>query len=370
MLPEGAVGKSDAPKNQRSVRPAEPERVRQDRPHRHGPGRIRHVIEVASRVLTEQVSSGGSNLIANREHREQRLDSTGSAEQMAGHRLGRADCELLCVVPETALERHRFGEIPERGGGPMRIDVVDVLAVESRVAQSVLHAAGGTLAALLRRGHVVGVAAHTVAGELGVDPGAPALGVLELLENHHACALGQNEAVAVSSLRVESARADEKPPTVSSVIAASAPTATIASQSPYSIRRPDSPMQCAEVVHAVTIARLGPFSPCMIERFPEIMLMMVLGMKNGEILRGPPFSTSLCVSSIIGSPPMPEPTLTPMRVALASVTSRPESFSACTPAAMPRWMKRSMRRASFGDRYAATSKFLTSPAIWLESKPG
>src|SRR6266850_2059318 len=34
---------------------------------------------------------------------------------------------------------------------------------------------------------------------------------------------------------------------------------------------------------------------------------------------------------------------------------------------MPRWMKRSMRRASFGDRYAATSKFFTSPAIWLES---
>src|SRR5882672_980929 len=30
-------------------------------------------------------------------------------------------------------------------------------------------------------------------------------------------------------------------------------------------------------------------------------------------------------------------------------------------------MKRSMRRASFGDRYAATSKFFTSPAIWLES---
>src|SRR5216117_603172 len=65
----------------------------------------------------------------------------------------------------------------------------------------------------------------------------------------------------------------------------------------------------------------------MIDRFPEIMLIIVLGMKKGEILRGPPFSTSLCVSSIIGSPPMPEPILTPMRAALASVTSRPESFS-------------------------------------------
>src|SRR5262245_47971535 len=37
---------------------------------------------------------------------------------------------------------------------------------------------------------------------------------------------------------------------------------------------------------------------------------------------------------------------------------------------MPKWMKRSMRRASFGDRYAATSKFFTSPAIWLETLAG
>src|SRR6267143_428268 len=35
---------------------------------------------------------------------------------------------------------------------------------------------------------------------------------------------------------------------------------------------------------------------------------------------------------------------------------------------MPRWMKRSMRRASFGDRYRATSKSFTSPAIWLDSR--
>jgi len=79
-------------------------------------------------------------------------------------------------------------------------------------------------------------------------------------------------------------------------------------------------MQCVEVVQAVTIARFGPLRPNMIDRLPEIILMIVLGMKNGEILRGPPFSTSLCVSSIIGRPPMPEPMFTPMRTALASVT--------------------------------------------------
>src|SRR5215213_3590668 len=33
-------------------------------------------------------------------------------------------------------------------------------------------------------------------------------------------------------------------------------------------------------------------------------------------------------------------------------------------------MKRSMRRASFGDMYGERSKFLTSPAIWLARRDG
>src|SRR5881394_3638711 len=33
-------------------------------------------------------------------------------------------------------------------------------------------------------------------------------------------------------------------------------------------------------------------------------------------------------------------------------------------------MKRSMRRASFGDMYGARSKFFTSPAIWLDRRDG
>ena len=74
-------------------------------------------------------------------------------------------------------------------------------------------------------------------------------------------------------------------------------------------------MQWLAVVQAVTIARFGPLKPYMIESWPAIMLMIVPGTKNGEILRGPPSSSALCVSSISGRPPMPEPMLTPMRSA-------------------------------------------------------
>ena len=62
------------------------------------------------------------------------------------------------------------------------------------------------------------------------------------------------------------------------------------SASPYWISRAASPMQCVLVVHAVTTARFGPVMPYLIDTWPEIMLMMVPGTKNGEILRGPPSS--------------------------------------------------------------------------------
>lgn len=94
-------------------------------------------------------------------------------------------------------------------------------------------------------------------------------------------------------------------------------------------------MQCRPVVHAVTIARFGPLMPNLIDRWPEIMLMIDAGTKNGEIRRGPRLSSSVCVTSIIGSPPMPEPTTTPTRSAFSSVTWKPLSCIACMPAAMP-----------------------------------
>ena len=67
--------------------------------------------------------------------------------------------------------------------------------------------------------------------------------------------------VAGSSLRVESARDAQKPPTPSGETVASAPPATITSASPYSMRRAASPMQWLAVEHAVTIARFGPWKP-------------------------------------------------------------------------------------------------------------
>ncbi|CFO65555.1 Uncharacterised protein [Bordetella pertussis] len=71
------------------------------------------------------------------------------------------------------------------------------------------------------------------------------------------------------------------------------------------------------------------------ESWPEMRLINDAGTKNGEMRRGPLANISVWVSSMRGRPPMPDPTITPMRSALVSVTSRPQSRHACMPAARP-----------------------------------
>src|SRR6266550_2269148 len=73
---------------------------------------------------------------------------------------------------------------------------------------------------------------------------------------------------------------------------------------------------------------------------PAARLTIAAGIKNGEILRGPPFSKFECSRSITSNPPIPEPICTPMRGENSSVTCKPEDFMASSAAAIARWMKR------------------------------
>src|SRR5215510_1571927 len=91
-----------------------------------------------------------------------------------------------------------------------------------------------------------------------------------------------------SSLRVESARIAAKPPTPIGVTAASEPPQIMMSASPREITRNASPTACAPEEHAVHGAEFGPLAPKRIETCPAAKLIMLDGIKKGEILRGPP----------------------------------------------------------------------------------
>ena len=90
------------------------------------------------------------------------------------------------------------------------------------------------------------------------------------------------------------------------VIAASEPPAIITSAAPRLMISKASPMACADAEQAVQVAEFGPLAPNRIETWPAARLMIADGMKNGEILRGPPSSSALCSRSMVVNPPMPE----------------------------------------------------------------
>ena len=109
-----------------------------------------------------------------------------------------------------------------------------------------------------------------------------------------------------SSFRVESARIAAKPPTPIGVIAASEPPAIITSASPRRMISNASPIACADAVQAVHVARFGPRALNRIDTWPAARLMIDAGMKNGEMRRGPPLSSSWCSRSMVWKPPIPE----------------------------------------------------------------
>src|SRR5258707_4770 len=114
-----------------------------------------------------------------------------------------------------------------------------------------------------------------------------------------------------SSLRVESAFIEANPPMPIGVIVASVPPQIIISAAPRSIILKESPIACAEAEQAVAVAEFGPRAPYRIEMCPEARFTIAEGMKNGEILPGPPFSSLPCSRSIMSNPPIPEETYTP-----------------------------------------------------------
>src|SRR5687768_1370755 len=80
----------------------------------------------------------------------------------------------------------------------MCVDVVDFRGVALRLTERDLHRAHGALATLRWRGDVKRIVRGPVAGQLGVDAGAPGARMALRLQDDDAAALAHDEAVAVA----------------------------------------------------------------------------------------------------------------------------------------------------------------------------
>ncbi len=124
-------------------------------------------------------------------------------------------------------------------------------------------------------------------------------------------------------------------------------------------------MECALVVQAVAVASFGPLAPKRMETCPAARFTMAAGMKNGEILRGPPFEQRrvLALDDVESADAGADVHADAFGV-LGRDLQAADIFIASSAAAMAKWMKRPIFLISFFSMKFSGSKFLTSAAIW------
>ena len=78
------------------------------------------------------------------------------------------------------------------------------------------------------------------------------------------------------------------------------------------------------VAQAVTMLMLGPQSPNSMEMMPVPMLLIIIGMVNGDTRLGPLVMRLVWFSSRYAKPPMPLPTMAPTRPGSKPLSPMPD----------------------------------------------
>jgi hypothetical protein len=165
-------------------------------------------------------------------------------------------------------------------------------------------------------------------------------------------------------LRRLTARMAQKPAIESGVIGASADPAMTTSASPRRINSSPSAMASPPVAHARTGHWLGPVAPSMMASCPAAMFGTIIVMRNGLTLPGPRSCRTRYSRSQVERPPMPLPiTMATRSGSSRMMSATPALSTACTPAAIPNWAKRSILRDCFLLIKSVGSKSEHSPAM-------
>src|SRR5690606_8755641 len=191
---DGHRGTSVSGEQQRDVVAAEAEGVVQGGRDLHLPGLVGDHVQVEAVVGVVQVDGGRHHAVADREDGRDRLQRSGGAEQVSGHGLGRGQHR---VVTERGVQGGHLGQVADRGGGGVRVDVHDVCRGHVRVPEGGGDGPGGAATVRFRLHDVVPVGGEAGPGEPGVDAGAAGFGVVGALQHHDRGSLAEHEPVPV-----------------------------------------------------------------------------------------------------------------------------------------------------------------------------
>ncbi len=129
------------------------------------------------------------------EHGKHRFQPARTAQEMAGHRLGRVHDQLFGMIAKRCLDGVGFVGIAQRGGRTMSIHELHLLRIHACIVQGIAH--GTAWAVHIGCRHMVGIGTHAVTDEFSIYLRAAFLGSFILFQHHDTGTFANDKAVPV-----------------------------------------------------------------------------------------------------------------------------------------------------------------------------
>ena len=245
------------------------------------------------------------------------------------------------VFFEDGFHGRGFGHVAQGGACAVGVDVIDIAGIDAGIFKRLRHGVCGGHAVLIGSGDMSAVATDAVPVHFGVDSRAAGFCVLEFFQDQQAGAFAENKAVAVAiegsagffgivvalgqgAHGGKGAQADGRKRGL-----AAAGNGDVDFAVADELKGVADGVGCAgaggddDLVRAVQAVLDGELALA--------ALPMSLGMVKAETLSGPLSKRRWCWTSMVSSPPMPDPRITPQRQVSSLEKSRPESRMASRP---------------------------------------
>ena len=133
---------------------------------------VRCYIKINQWIKIIKIDGRRHNLVLHGKQAGDRLNYSGSAEQVASHRFCCTDVELVGVLTKNGLDCSNFCNITEWGGGAVGIDIIDFFGRNSRHGECCSHGIDCSYAFRMWRSQVIGVGGCSYTDDFSVDFGA------------------------------------------------------------------------------------------------------------------------------------------------------------------------------------------------------
>ena len=143
-----------------------------------------------------QVNRRRNDARLDRHNRDHGLNCSRRAQGVPGHRFSGTDRHAGGMLAKAGLDGLRLSTIIVLSRGAMRVDVLDLVGMQSRLLQGPAHRSHQSRASWSRLSDVMGIACRAVAHKFGENVASPGLRKFEVFKDQHAGPFAHHKTVA------------------------------------------------------------------------------------------------------------------------------------------------------------------------------